>query len=178
MLWFVDGSGGESHSRRSRRNRFPIRMLEHACLISIRFGNHERSDRTAAIVLSCKSTTILVTLSSTTDTSWISLLALSSTVLVTFKTCAAATRASSCVSQSNLFSASLIWVLPISFFRYFSEKGSVNGYVFAQLRLTRSSLSDLFRCNSKKVDDFNQYFYDNIHHFLVDCRFNIELKSS
>src|SRR6266403_1809058 len=32
MLWLIDGSGGESHLRRSWRNWFPVRMLEPAHL--------------------------------------------------------------------------------------------------------------------------------------------------
>src|SRR5216684_2640635 len=102
---------------------------------------------------------------------------LSSMILATFKTCAAVIRASSCVSQSSLFSASSISLLPISLFRYFSEKGSVNGYIFGQQQLTRPSLSDLFRCNSEDVEDLNHYFRGNIHHFLVKCCFSVELKS-
>jgi hypothetical protein len=46
---------------------------------------------------------------------------------VAFRFCTIAIRASSFVSLSNLFSASSISVLPISFFPYFSEYCSVNG---------------------------------------------------
>jgi hypothetical protein len=102
---------------------------------------------------------------------------LSSTVLATFRTCAAAIRASSCVSLSSLFSASSISVLPISFFRYFSENGSVNGNTIIQRQLTHPSLSDLFSCNSKNVEHLHHNFRDYIHHFLVKCRFRINLES-
>jgi hypothetical protein len=102
---------------------------------------------------------------------------LSSTVLATLRTCAAAIRASSCVSLSSLFSASSISVLPISFFRYFSENGSINGNAIIQRQLTHPSLSDLFSCNSKDVQDLHHRFGDYIHHFLVKCRFRINLES-
>jgi hypothetical protein len=102
---------------------------------------------------------------------------LSSTVLATFRTCAAAIRASSCVSLSSLFSASSMSVLPISFFRYFSVNSSVNGNTIIQQQLTRPSLSDLFSCNSNNVEDFHHYFRDCIHHFLVKCRFRVNLES-
>ena len=59
-----------------------------------------------------------VTLSSTLFTP-------SSTQCVTFRTCAVAIRASSCVNLSSLLNASSISLLPISFFRYFSEFMSV-----------------------------------------------------
>src|SRR6267154_5776548 len=102
---------------------------------------------------------------------------LSSTVLATFRTWAAAIRASSCVSLSSLFSASSISVLPISFFKYFSENGSVNGSTFEQQQRTHPPLSDLFSCNSKNVKDFHQYFSDYVHHFLVKCRFSVDHQS-
>src|SRR6202789_4526844 len=102
-------------------------------------------------------------------------LTLSSTVLATFRTCAAAIRASSCVSLSNLFSASSISVLPNNFIRYFSGNGSVNGNTIIQQRLTRPSLSDLFSRNSKNVEHLHHCFGDYVHHFLVKCRFRINL---
>ena len=46
-----------------------------------------------------------------------------------------------------------------------------------QKQLTRPSLSDLFSCNSKNVQNFHHYFGDYIHHFLVKCRFSINLES-
>jgi hypothetical protein len=100
-----------------------------------------------------------------------------STALVTFKTCAAAIRASSCVNLSSLFSASSISVLPINFFRYFSENGSVNGNTLVKQQLTRSSLSDLFKRNSKNVENFHHNFGDYIHHFFVKRRFGVNLQS-
>jgi len=36
MLWLVDGSGGESHERRSCRNWFPVRKLEPARINEVR----------------------------------------------------------------------------------------------------------------------------------------------
>jgi hypothetical protein len=102
---------------------------------------------------------------------------LSSTVLATLRTCAAAIRASSCVSLSNLFSASSISVLPISFFRYFSESDSVNGNIIIQRQLTYPSLSDPFSCNSKDVQDLHHCFGDYVHHFLVECRFRVNFES-
>jgi hypothetical protein len=86
--------------------------------------------------------------------------------------------------MSNLFSASSIFVLllPNSFFRYFSKNSSVNadstGNCFVQKRLTRSALLHFFRCNSNDVEDFRHYFRDRIHHFLIQCRFNVKLQSS
>src|SRR6266852_3129584 len=100
-----------------------------------------------------------------------------STVLETSSTCAAAIRASSCVSLSSLFSASSISVRPISLFRYFSENGSVNGNIIIQKKLTRPSLSDLFSCDSKNVENLHQYFGDYIHHSLVKCRFIVDFQS-
>ena len=104
-------------------------------------------------------------------------LTLSSTALVTFRTCAVAILVSSCVSLSSLFSASSISVFPITFFRYFSESRSVNGNTIIHQKLTRPSLSDLFSCNSKDVEDLDHYFRDNIHHFLVECRSGVDLES-
>jgi hypothetical protein len=68
-------------------------------------------------------------------------------------------------------------LLPNSFFRYFSENGSVNGNVFVQKRRTCSALLDLFRCNSNNVEDFSHYFRDRIHHFLIECRSSVNLQS-
>ena len=45
ILWFVDGSGGESHLRRSCRIWLPVRMIEPTCPVWIQIGNHERSIR-------------------------------------------------------------------------------------------------------------------------------------
>ena len=44
-------------------------------------------------------------------------------------------------------------------------------------QLTRPSLSDLFSCNSKDVEDLDHYFRDYFHHFLVECRSNVNLES-
>ncbi|KAF8479515.1 hypothetical protein DFH94DRAFT_486057 [Russula ochroleuca] len=67
------------------------------------------------------------TLLSMANTVFATPLTLSSTICVAFKFCAAAIRASSCVSLSNLFNASSISVLPTSFFPFFSEHRLVNG---------------------------------------------------
>src|SRR6266852_7928762 len=123
--------------------------------------------------LSSMPATLLSTLSTFSAIPW----TLSSTALATFRTCAAAIRAPSCVSLSSLFSASSISVLPTSFFRYFSENGSVNGNTFVKQKLTCLSLSDLFSCNSKDVQYLHHYFGDYIHHFLVKCRFGVDLQS-
>ena len=44
MLWLVDGSGGESHLRRSCRNWFPVRMVEpeNPEVVSIQIEDDER----------------------------------------------------------------------------------------------------------------------------------------
>ena len=104
-------------------------------------------------------------------------LTLSSTALATFRTCAAVIRASSFVNWSSLFSASSISVLPINFFRYLSGNGSVNGNTILQQRLTRLSLSDLFSCNSKNVEDLHHNFRNCIDHFLFEYCFSVDLQS-
>ena len=65
------------------------------------------------------------TLLSIPSTSSLISLTFSSTVCASFKICAVAIRASSCVSLSSLFNASSISVLPINLLRYFSETNSV-----------------------------------------------------
>ena len=42
MLWFVEGSGGESHLRRSCRNWLPVRMLESADPVLLLIDDDER----------------------------------------------------------------------------------------------------------------------------------------
>jgi len=48
--------------------------------------------------------------------------------------------------------------------------------MFIEQQLTRPSLSDLFRCNPKNVEDLDHYFRDCIHHFLVKCHFRVYLE--
>jgi hypothetical protein len=103
---------------------------------------------------------------------------LSSIVCVTFRTCAVAIRASSCVSLSNLFNASSISVLPTSFLRYFSENISVNGDRFAPQTLTRSALPDLFRCNRKNAENLDHYRCNCIHHFFVRRYRHVDFETS
>ena len=44
--------------------------------------------------------------------------------------------------------------------------------------LTRSALLDFLCGNSNNVQDFSHYFHDRIQHFLVQCRFSVNLQSS
>ena len=92
---------------------------------------------------------------------------LSSIVCVTFRTCAVAILASSCVNLSSLFNASSMSVLPTSFLRYFSENISVNGDDFEPQGLTRSSLPDLFRRDCKNAENLNHYRCSCIYHFFI-----------
>jgi hypothetical protein len=52
------------------------------------------------------------------------------------------------------------------------------GNLFIQKGLTRSALLDFLCGNSNNVQDFNHYFHDCIQHFLVQCRFSVNLQSS
>ena len=90
-----------------------------------------------------------------------------STVCATFKTCAVAIRASSCVSLSSLFSASSMSVLPTSFFIYFSDSISVNSDIFVEQLLTCSALPNLFCHNRKNAENLDHYRRDCIHHFFI-----------
>ena len=51
------------------------------------------------------------------------------------------------------------------------------GNFLVQKRLTRSALPDFFCCNSDDVEDFSHYFHDCIQHFLIQCRFSVNLQS-
>ncbi len=143
MLWLIDGSGGESHLRRSWRNWFPVRMLEPAHLCQRRkkitnvsldpcrlplvvrlplslfpLGTSELKIYSCCLIKdgcapSITTATLSSTLFSTTPT-------LSLTFCVPFRTCAVTIRTSSFVSLSSLFSASSMFVFPSSFFKYFS----------------------------------------------------------
>jgi hypothetical protein len=55
--------------------------------------------------------------------------------------------------------------------------GSVNGNTIIQQQLTHPSLSHLFSCNSKNIENLHHDFGDYIHHFLVICRFSVDLQS-
>ena len=119
------------------------------------------------------------TLPSTTSTLSAIPSTLLSIVFVTFRSCAAAIRASSCVSLSSLFSASSISFFPISFFRYFSENGFVKwGNLFVKETLTCSALFDFFCRNSNEVEDFNHYCRDRVHHSLIWCHFSVYVQTS
>ena len=99
-------------------------------------------------------------------------------VFVTFKSCAAVIRASSCVSLSNLFSASSISVFPISFFRYFTANGFVSENLFVDEMLTYSALFDFFCCNPNKVEDLDHYGRNYVHHSLIWCHFGVYFQTS
>src|SRR6267154_1912976 len=101
-----------------------------------------------------------------------------SIVFVTFRSCAAAIRASSCVSLSSLFSASSISVFPISFFRYVSEIGSIGVILSVQQRLTGPALFEFLCRNSKDVKNLDHYRRDRVRHFLIWCQFNVYLEPS
>jgi hypothetical protein len=115
---------------------------------------------------------------STTSTSSAIPPTLLSIVFVTFRSCAAAIRASSCVSLSSLFSASSTSAFPISFFRYCSGNGSISGNLFVQHRLTGSALFEFLCSNCKDVKDLDQYCHDCVHHFLIWGQFNVYLEPS
>ena len=66
-------------------------------------------------------------------------------------------------------------LLPNSFIRYFSEKVLSTGDFLVKKRVTRSALFDLFCRNSNNVEDINHYFRDCIQHFLIQCRFGVDL---
>ena len=115
--------------------------------------------------------TTAATLSSTAFT-------LSSIVCVTFRTCAVAIRASSCVSLSSLFNASSMSVLPTSFLRYFSKNTSVNCDRFAPQGLTRSALPDLFRRDRKDAENLDHYCCNCIHHFFIRWYRRVDFETS
>jgi len=50
------------------------------------------------------------------------------------------------------------------------------GNFFVQTRLTHSALLDIFCCNANNVENFSHYFHDGIHHFLIQCRFGVNLQ--
>ena len=103
---------------------------------------------------------------------------LSSIVCVTFRTCAVAIRASSCVSLSSLFNASSMSVFPTSFFRYFSENISVNGDRCESQGLTRSSLPDLLRRNRKDAENLDHYRCNCICHFFIRWYRHVDFETS
>jgi hypothetical protein len=103
---------------------------------------------------------------------------LPSIVCVTFRTCAVAIRASSCVNLSSLFNASSMSVLPTSFLRYFSENISVDGDDFGSQGLTRSALPDLFRRDCKNAENLNHYRCSCIYHFFIRWHRRVDFKTS
>src|SRR6266849_8985354 len=118
------------------------------------------------------------TLLSTTSTLSAIPATLLSIVFVTFRSCAAAIRASSCVSLSSLFSASSMSFFPISFFRYFSENGFVSGDLFVKETLTCSALLHFFCRNSDKVEDLYHNCCNRVHHSFIWCHFSVYVQTS
>ena len=98
-------------------------------------------------------------------------------VCVTFKTCTAAIRASSCVSLSSLLSASSISVLPISLFIYFSNHRSVEEDIFIYELLTRTALPHLLRRNGQDSKDLSHNLCNDIRHCRSRRYLDVALKA-
>src|ERR1700760_1476207 len=139
-----------------------------------------------SVILSSTTLTLLSTLTtlsstpatllSTAATLSTTPLTLSPTVCVAFRFCAMPIQASSWVSLSNLFSASSMSVLPISFFAYFSNHRSINSYISVQQMLTYSALSDFLRCDPKDRQNLNHNLNDYTHHFRGRLSFCVALE--
>ena len=71
-----------------------------------------------------------------------------------------------------------MFVLPISFFAYFSEHRSISSKIFVCQILTYSTLLHLLRRNSKNGEDLNHYLNDNIHHFRGRSRVCVDSEAS
>src|SRR6266576_6652279 len=132
---------------------------------------------TFALTLATRSSTsaTIFSMASTVSTTPFTL---SSTVCVTFRFCAAAIRASSCVSLSSLFSASSTSVLPNSFFAYFADRPSVNDVIFICEILTHSALLDLLCRDPQNGENLDHYLNDNIQHIRSRRLLCVGLKTS
>ena len=143
MLWFADGSRGESHLRRLSCIWVPKRTHEAPDLALGKIGC---SLRMTPVFLS-----VALTLTSELTTDLI------------FRFSAAANLASSCVSLSSLFSASSISVLPTSLFSKCSEQRSVSD-VFINKLLTRPAKLYLLRRNRENGENLYHYLNGYIPH--------------
>ena len=97
---------------------------------------------------------------------------------VAFRTCAAAIRASSCVSLSSLLSASSISVLPINFFIYFSDHRSIKDDILIYELLTRTTLLYLLRHDCQDSEDLSHNLRNDIRHFRSRGHLDVALKAS
>src|SRR6266702_1400176 len=100
-----------------------------------------------------------------------------STMCVRFRICAAAIRASSCVSSSSRFRASSISFFPTSFFRYFSERRLADDCISRREQRTPSILPHLFRCNREDVQHFDHYRHDYVGHCVCRSHCGIRLEA-
>jgi hypothetical protein len=60
----------------------------------------------------------------------------------------------------------------------FLRMGFVSGDLFVNETLTCSAFLDLFCCDSDKVEDFDHYGRDCVHHSFSWCYFNVYVQTS
>src|SRR6266436_4860508 len=193
MLWLIDGSGGESHLRRSWRNWLPVRMLE------LRHQRQQRKKITNVSLDPCRLLLVvrlplsLFPLSTSelniyscclikdscapSSTLFSTSLTLSLTICVPCRTCAVTIRISSFVSLSSPFSASSMSPFPSSFFKYFSGSFLINTNPVTQELLTHTPLLHLLRGNPKNRKHLHHYLHNDINHLRWRRHSSVQFKT-